>query len=65
MLLLFRTSTFLQKEDNLNSLFLAPPDFKPKNLKLSQTSSDCVRLDWENPYTDVEANYQVYMYNIY
>jgi len=45
-------------------LFLAPPDFKPKNLKLIQTSSDCVRLDWENPYTDVEANYQVWVYVI-
>jgi len=32
---------------------------QPKNLTLSQTSSDCVRLDWDNPYTDVEANYQV------
>jgi len=40
-------------------LILAPAEFKPKNLKLSQTSSDCVRLDWDNPYTDVEANYQV------
>jgi len=40
-------------------LFTAPADFKPKNLKLSQTTSDCVRLDWDNPYTDVEANYQV------
>jgi len=40
-------------------LFTAPADFKPKNLTLSQTSSDCVRLDWDNPYTDVEANYQV------
>ncbi|KAF6033512.1 hypothetical protein EB796_008181 [Bugula neritina] len=36
----------------------APAEFKPKNLTLSQTSSDCVRLDWDNPYTDVEANYQ-------
>jgi len=43
-------------------LFTAPADFKPRNLRLSQTSSDCVRLVWDNPYTDVEANYQVYIY---
>jgi len=43
-------------------LILAPADFKPRNLKLSQTTSDCVRLDWDNPYADVEANYQVWVY---
>jgi len=43
-------------------LFTAPANFKPKNLKLRQTSSDYVRLDWDNPYTDVEANYQVCVY---
>jgi len=47
---------------SFNCLLLAPADFKPKNLKLRQTSSDCVRLDWDNPYADVEANYQVYEY---
>jgi len=41
--------------------FIAPGDFKPRNLKLNQTSSDCVGLDWYNPYPDVEANYQVYL----
>jgi len=43
-------------------LIVAPADFKPRNLKLSQTLCECVRLDWDNPYTDVEANYQVWVY---
>jgi len=44
---------------SLNCSLTASAEFKPKNLRLSQTTSHCVRLNWDNPYTGVIANYQV------